>query len=62
MTRVYCKQEFDGASRGNPGPAGAGASLFEHTSDSQVCLLAAGNAFDSDTARVNVCCRLAAFA
>lgn len=28
--------EFDGASRGNPGPAGAGAALFEDAGDRQV--------------------------
>lgn len=31
-------QEFDGASRGNPGPAGAGAVLMEHATDKQVWL------------------------
>lgn len=31
-----CVQEFDGASRGNPGPAGAGAALLESTDGSQV--------------------------
>ena len=31
-------QEFDGASRGNPGPAGAGAALLEGTDGSQVCM------------------------
>ena len=31
-------QEFDGASRGNPGPAGAGATLLEGSVGSQVCI------------------------
>lgn len=29
-------KEFDGAARGNPGPAGAGAALFDDSRDMQV--------------------------
>ena len=36
MLHVHNVQEFDGASRGNPGLAGAGAALLEDDTDSQV--------------------------
>ncbi len=34
-----CLQEFDGAARGNPGPAGAGAALFDDSRDMQVAVV-----------------------
>lgn len=36
---VLCVQEFDGAARGNPGPAGAGAALFDDSRDMQVAVV-----------------------
>ena len=36
MSAVCSLQEFDGASRGNPGPAGAGAAILEDESRQEV--------------------------
>ena len=38
-----CVQEFDGAARGNPGPAGAGAALFDDSRDMQVAVVTLAN-------------------
>ena len=47
---LFCVQEFDGASRGNPGPAGAGAALFDDSRDVQVAVA------NLELQRRSICC------
>lgn len=53
-----CVQEFDGAARGNPGPAGAGAALFDDSRGMQVVVNLSCNIalHATATAAGQICC------